>query len=144
MQTWLLEHRTRLWNTSPTVLLPWDSLMALISWHDNHTTVSLCCQPISEPRSVSCLAQKTQSSGYFLIVLDWIVLLKIRKIRSLLQHNFQKSIYKSFITRPWLHILPVKSVGSIISPVLLVILSLHSYCHCNVYNPELSRCYHCQ
>jgi hypothetical protein len=70
LQTWPSEHRMRLRHTSPTVLLPGNNFVALISWHDNHTTISLCCQPISEPHAVSYLAQKAQLSGFFLLVLD--------------------------------------------------------------------------
>ena len=87
-----MEPGMRLWHTSSVVILPQKSLKTLSSWRDDHTTISSCYQPISELHTDRCPGHKA------LLVPDSVVLHHVYKIKSLLIHNFQKSIYPSFIT----------------------------------------------
>ena len=98
----MLEPRMRPWHTSPGVILPRNSLLAPRSWHDNHTAISSCCPPISEPCDGHYSAQK--ATGYFLLVPDWFALHQIKKVKSLIYIISKKSVHQSFVSfRSLLH-----------------------------------------
>ena len=80
----MLEPRIRPWHTPPEVILPWNSLLALRCWHDNHSSISSCCPPISEPCDGCYPMQKAKSAGYFLLVPDWVALHQIKTLKSLI------------------------------------------------------------
>jgi hypothetical protein len=109
-KTWTSEPRMKPQCVLPGVLWPQNSLVAERSWRNNHTTISSCCQPVSELRAVTYPAQKARSAGCFMLVPDWVLWHQTKKKKFLIKHNFHKSFYRSFISIIIIHQL-IKSIS---------------------------------